>query len=123
MIFRQKNTIFLKNYNLTPLDMYNGLSQVYLHQTRRKNPLIYKGLRKPELKISDLAQRLYNFSCSTQLSMQFILLIHVKMPTIVGILIFIGMINTTSERLKARSIFICRYFSFYEQLKFHAQFS
>ena len=28
MIFRQKKTFFL-NYNLTPLDMYNGLSQVY----------------------------------------------------------------------------------------------
>ena len=27
--FRQKNTIYLENYNLTPLDMYNGLSQVY----------------------------------------------------------------------------------------------
>ena len=27
-IFRQKNIILL-NYNLTPLDMYNGLSQVY----------------------------------------------------------------------------------------------
>ena len=24
-----KNTIFLENYNLTPLDMSNGLSQVY----------------------------------------------------------------------------------------------
>ena len=28
-IFRQKNTIFLENYNWTPLDIYNGLSQVY----------------------------------------------------------------------------------------------
>ena len=28
-IFRHKNTIFLENYNPTPLDMYNGLSQVY----------------------------------------------------------------------------------------------
>ena len=28
-IFRQKNTIFFENFNLTPLDMYNGLSQVY----------------------------------------------------------------------------------------------
>ena len=28
-IFRQKNTIFFFNYNLTPLDMYNGISQVY----------------------------------------------------------------------------------------------
>ena len=43
-IFRQKNTIFLENYNRTPLDMYNGLSQVLLHETRRKNSLVYKGL-------------------------------------------------------------------------------
>ena len=50
------------------------------------------------------------FSCSTQLSTKFILLINVKMPTIVGILTFISMINTTSERLKARNFFICRYF-------------
>ena len=27
-IFRQKNTIFFENFNLTPLDMYNGLSEV-----------------------------------------------------------------------------------------------
>ena len=33
------------------------------------------------------------------------------------------MINTTSERLKARKVFICQYFSFYEQLKFRAQLS
>ena len=63
------------------------------------------------------------FSYSTQLSMKFILLINVKMPTIVGILTFNSIINTTSERLKARHFFICRYFSFYEQLKFHAQLS
>ena len=56
------------------------------------------------------------FSCSTQLSMLFIMLINVKMPTIVGILTFISMINTTSERLKARNFFSWRYFSFYEQL-------
>ena len=61
------------------------------------------------------------FSCSTQLSRNFILLINVKMPTIVGILTFVSMINTTSDRLKARNIFICRYFSFHEQLKFHAK--
>ena len=36
--------IFRQNYNLTPLDMYNGLSRVYLYQTRRNNPLVYKGL-------------------------------------------------------------------------------
>ena len=39
-IFRQKNTIFLENYNLTPLDMYNGLSQMYCIKS-----LVYKGLR------------------------------------------------------------------------------
>ena len=64
---------------------------------------------------------IYIFSCSTQLSTKFILLINVKMPTIVGILTFISMINATSERLKAINFFICQYFSFYEQLKFHAQ--
>ena len=62
-------------------------------------------------------------SWSTQLSTKFIMLINVKMPTIVGILTFISMINTTSERLVARNIFICRKFSFYEQLKFHTQLS
>ena len=61
--------------------------------------------------------------CSTQLSTEFILLLNVKMPTIVGILTFISMINTTSGRLKARNIFICPYFSFYEHLKFRAQLS
>ena len=63
------------------------------------------------------------FPCSTQLSMKFILLINIKKPTIVGILTFISMVNTTSERLKARNFFIYWYFSFYEQLKFHAQLS
>ena len=32
----------------------------------------------------------------------------VKMPTIVGILTFMRMINKKSERLKARNFFICR---------------
>ena len=29
LIFRQKDSIFFENYNLTPLDMYNGLSKSY----------------------------------------------------------------------------------------------
>ena len=49
--------------------------------------------------------------CSTQLSMKFIQLINVKMPTIVGNLTFISMINTTSDRPIASNFFICRYFS------------
>ena len=59
------------------------------------------------------------FPCSALSSTKFFLLINVKMPTIiVGIFTFISRINTTSERRKARNFFICRYFSFYEQLKF-----
>ena len=70
------------------------------------------------------------FSCSTQLNIKFIMLINVNMPTIVinvnmptiaGILTFISMINTTSENMKARKVFIFHHFSFYEQLKFLAQ--
>ena len=61
------------------------------------------------------------FSCSTQLSMKFIILINVKIPTMVGIVAFISMMNTTSESLKARKIFIFQPFNFHEQLKFHAQ--
>ena len=34
-----------------------------------------------------------------------------------------NLINTTSERLKARNFFIGRYFSFYEQLKFRTPLS
>ena len=45
------------------------------------------------------------FSYSTQLSKKLILLINVKMPTIVGILTFISMINTTSEKLLYLSVF------------------
>ena len=53
--------------------------------------------------------------------MKFILLINIKMLTIVGFLTFISMINTTSERLKARNSFIFGILVFYELLKFHAQ--
>ena len=36
-----------------------------------------------------------------------------KMPTIVGILTFISMINASSERLEAGNFFICWYLSFW----------
>ena len=45
------------------------------------------------------------FSYSTQLSTKFFLLMNVKMSTIVGILTFISMINTTSETLLYLSVF------------------
>ena len=46
------------------------------------------------------------FSFSTQLSKIIILHIHVKMPTIVGVLTFISMIKTTSESLRVIEVFI-----------------
>ena len=49
------------------------------------------------------------FSRSTQLSMKFILLINVKMPTIVDILTFISKINTTSESFNKSSTNVTLY--------------
>ena len=40
-----KEYILFLNYNLTPLDMYNGHVYCLLYQTRRNNPLVYKGLK------------------------------------------------------------------------------
>ena len=45
------------------------------------------------------------FSCSAQLCMKFIMLINVKLPTIVDILIFLSMLNTSSKSSKAGKVF------------------
>ena len=72
---------------------------------------------------SQLMSRCYKtVLCSTKLSMRFFLLINVKMPTIVGSLTFVSGMNTSSDSFKAK-IFNFHRFSFYEQLKFHAQMS
>ena len=42
-VFRQNNTIFKKKYDLTPLDMYNGLSQVYLSKQKEEYISIQNG--------------------------------------------------------------------------------
>ena len=85
---------------------------------------IVKGPRTVPWNCSPIRPRGYKtFSVLRSAEHEIILLINVKMPTIVGILTLISMINTTSERLKARNVFICRYLSFYEQLKFRAQLS
>ena len=49
--------------------------------------------------------------------------IKVKMPTIVGILKFISMINLTFERLKQEQILFVGIYFFKEQLKFCSQLS
>ena len=58
------------------------------------------------------------FSCSTQLSTKFILLINFKMPKLVCILTFISMINTTSEKLKARNFFFVGILAFMSSRNF-----
>ena len=55
------------------------------------------------------------FFILNQLSMESILLINVKMPTIVGILTFISRINTVFESFKVRTTFIFQHFDCYEQ--------
>ena len=63
------------------------------------------------------------FSCSTQLSMKFSLLINVKMPTIVGILTFKSGKNSILGLSELKISQISCYFYTYEHLKFHAQLS
>ena len=57
------------------------------------------------------------------MSTKVIMLINAKMPTVVRVLTFISMINTTYESLKARKVFNFKRFSCYEHLKFYAQLS
>ena len=52
------------------------------------------------------------------IELEFIVLVNVKMPTLVGILTFISMINTTSKILKARTVFIFQYFVFMSSWNF-----
>ena len=62
----------------------------------------YKGLLR-----MDLVTFALDILIPSEEGKKFILLINAKMPTIVGILTFISMISTTSERLKAKtSIFV-----------------
>ena len=65
------------------------------------------------------------FSGTTQLRLKFIMLINVKMPTIVGILIFICRLNYMYLVLRFEPEFstIFDYFNVYKQLKFYAQLS
>ena len=59
-------------------------------------------------------------SCSTPMSMKFILHINV---TVVGMLTFIRRINAIFECFKEINFVIFQYFTFYGQLKFNAQLS
>ena len=65
------------------------------------------------------------FSFSTHLSIKFIMLINVIMPTVVGVLTFISMINASSEsmNMKAGKVLIVHLLNSFNDtwLKFHAQ--
>ena len=61
------------------------------------------------------------FSCSTQLSMKFFLLINVKMPTFVGIVTFMSWKNSILGLSEPKNSRISRYLCIYEHSKFHAQ--
>ena len=63
------------------------------------------------------------FSCSTQLSMLFFLLINVKMPTFVGILTFMSRKNSILGLSDPEKHWISWYFHIHEQLNFYAQLS
>ena len=63
------------------------------------------------------------FSCSTQFSTKFFLLINVKMPTIVGILTFRSRKNSILSLSESEKSWISWYFYTYEHLKFHAHLS
>ena len=72
----------------------------------------------------DLALRLENFfSCSTQLTMNFLLLINVKMPTIVGILTFMSGKNSILCLSEPKKVEFLDIFYTYGHVKFHAQLS
>ena len=63
------------------------------------------------------------FSCSTQLSMEFFLLINVKMPTVVGILTFMSRKNSILALYDPENAQFLDIFHTYEHLKFRAQLS
>ena len=70
---------------------------------------------------TDLARGYKTKLILNSIQLEIILLINVKMSTIVGILTFKGMINTTSEMTKERNFLICGYLSFYDQIEFRTK--
>ena len=67
--------------------------------------------------------KLFFMLSSAQLSLKFILLINVKMPTIVGILTFMSRINYRLWGSKPSISIYLGYFSIYDQFKFYAHLS
>ena len=73
---------------------------------------------------NDPAPKVIELVSHAQLSMKFIMLVNVKISLIVGILTLISMTNTSSESERKKKLsLIFQRFSFYEQLKSHAELS
>ena len=60
--------------------------------------MVHRALSDKTYLLLGLLSPLRKLKLTTQLSMNFIMLINVKMPTIFGILTFVSMINKTSTR-------------------------
>ena len=75
------------------------------------------------VRIQSRPQVIKLFSCSTQLSMKFFLLINVNMPTIVGILTFRSGKKSILGLSESKISRISKYFYTYEHLKLHSQLS
>ena len=83
----------------------------------------FKSIRKAGTPEYPRPEVIIFFSYSTQLSMKFFLLINIKMPTIVGILMFISRKNfMVTFALQEKSL-NWWYLIFYKQKKFHSQLS
>ena len=65
-------------------------TKAYVRKHLTLNRLAYEALSRLRYKRDPGPEVIKLFSCSTQLSMEFFLLIKVKMPTIVGILTFMS---------------------------------
>ena len=63
------------------------------------------------------------FSCLTQLSMTFSLLINMKMPTDIGIFIFTSTENFAMSYTEQENNSTSQFFAVYKQVKFYAQLS
>ena len=68
-------------------------------------PSGFKGQNEKLYRMASPVSKLKKIYAQLKLRFKFILLINVKMPTLVGILTFIGRINTAFERFKVRRFF------------------
>ena len=90
---------------LTFISMISATSEIKKNLNHQTGTLLLK--KQVHLKTNLSGSKVMKLvSCSTQLSMKFIMLINTKMPTIVDILTFISMISATSDGLKLRKILI-----------------